>query len=198
MKCWICKNEDELSNMVRMKNEVEQTIYVHQKCADKHNREVNKNRRAFDAANIVSAMSDCELDPTDPYAVKAFLSDPDHKRVRRTLSQGRGPSIEEIVKAGYERRLRNRRQWLFEWIEDQAKPSSHAEPDEELVAKINRDLDGFSEPDAGESPNHYAVRLMLMLAAWRKEAALSNVFDFEYYEDVEAAEAAEKEAEAAQ
>ena len=39
---------------------------------------------------------------------------------------------------------------------------------------------------------------MLMLAAWRKEAALSNVFDFEYYEDVEAAEAAEKEAEAAQ
>ena len=196
MQCNICKNQDELSNLVATKL-LGEKVYAHRRCIKQHNKTAVKHLHAIDAnANsVVNWMRECDLDATDEYVVREFLQRPERPR---SFLSGRCPSVSEVTAVAYERRDRDRARWLFEMVEEQvgswrAEPEPEPEaviaeiaaklsmlPPEAVIAEVADNL-GMLPPDEGETFKHYAARL-LVAAQGRGRVQAGDLYESEEFE----------------
>lgn len=183
MQCTVCKNEDQLSNLVTVRREHSEIKdgYAHPRCIEQHNRTAEKNMRALDASMIAGEIFDHDLDATDPYVVKEFL-----RRGRPQHLLGvRWPTVDEIAKAAEEKRERDDQCWVFDRLEKEVAPWP-AEASEAYITEIADQLFGLVRKDEGACG--FAARMLALQVAWRKGKEAEDAAYEEYQRSEETAD----------
>jgi hypothetical protein len=172
-KCHVCHVEDELQNLTKVSGaSIKKTAYAHPRCIERHNKDVEKNRRALDVSMAASVVRDHDIDVSDSWAVESFLRKQNPKISKRFVA--------EVVAAARKRRDRDNMEALFETIEENV-AAWPAEVSEDFIAEVTVSLtdiiyrladdDWRSDGAIETKATRYAALLLIKQVAWRKYEA---------------------------